>query len=91
MAETQIGLSADNPRRVHVLPLNSFKHGQTYEGWYCRDCTYFIAIDQSWPEIERIPAAHFIAALCPQCNRDRLGTWAGREKWQYFDRPPPKT
>ncbi len=87
MSNSKPGASADHPRPVHVLPIGALKDGQTYEGWHCRGCGLFIALDDSWPEVGRIPDAHFVRAICPQCKTDRVGTWAGREKIQHVVRP----
>jgi hypothetical protein len=83
-----------NPRPVHVLPKDyALKDGETYEGWPCRACAYFITIDQSWPDAARISDAHYVVAVCPQCKTSRLGTWGGKERRQYVhapaNRPPP--
>lgn len=86
MSDEKIGASIDRPRRVHVLPMGAEKDGETYEGWLCRQCGYFMVIDQSWPEVVRIPEAHYVVALCPQCKTERVGTWAGRGKRQYVKR-----
>ena len=86
-ADDNIGASADNPRSVHVLPKRyQLKDGETYEGWPCRTCGWFIAIDQSWPEAVRIPDPHYVRVICPQCKTDRVGTWAGRETLRYVRR-----
>jgi hypothetical protein len=86
MSDEKIGTSIDHPRPVHVLPKGGEKDGETYEGWSCRQCGYFIAIDQSWPEAARIPDAHYVVVVCPQCKTERRGTWAGRERLQYVRR-----
>jgi predicted RNA-binding Zn-ribbon protein involved in translation (DUF1610 family) len=79
--------SQNNPRRVHVLGKDrALEDGVTYEGWSCRACGWFIAIDQSWPDAARIPDAHYVSAVCPQCGTDRIGTWGGRERQQYARR-----
>ena len=53
-----LGSSADNPRSVHVLSKDhALRDGETYQGWPCKACGWFIAIDQSWPEAVRIPDA----------------------------------
>src|SRR4051794_7642269 len=86
MNDGKIGASADSPRRVRALPLDSMKDGQIYEGWQCRARQLFIAIDPSWPEVPRIPDAHYVTVDWPQCNTSRVGTWGGREKLQYVNR-----
>jgi hypothetical protein len=80
--------TADNPRRVHVLPKDALKAGETYEGWSCTECSQFLAIDQGWPEAVRIAGAHCVVAQCPQCKTEYRGTWAGRERRQYVDTAP---
>src|SRR5689334_8546962 len=44
MSNDKLGSSADQPTRVHVLPVGKEKDGEIYEGWPCRGCGYFIAI-----------------------------------------------
>jgi len=57
------------------------KDGETYEGWFCTGCSYFIKIDKSWPEAVRIPDAHHVKAVCPnpQCKTEHRGTWGARK------------
>jgi hypothetical protein len=88
MIDEKIGATPDRPRRVHVLPTGAkMEDGKTYEGWHCKQCGYFMVIDQSWPEAARIPDAHYVEAICPHCKTARLGTWAGRETLQYRSVP----
>ena len=78
---------------MHVLAKDhALSDGETYEGWPCRTCGWFIAIDQTWPEAVRIPEAHYVNAVCPQCKTERLGTWGGKERRLYVHAPvnPPR-
>ena len=77
----KLGSSANDPRPVGVLAKGKLKDGETYEGWPCRACDWFIAIDQSWPDAVRISDAHYVVAICPQCKTNRLGTLLLRQEF----------
>lgn len=93
-AAQRTGIAVEGPPLL--LPLEIAKTvgpvSVNFEAGYYRPwhgpagCGHFIAIDLSWPEAARIPDAHYIVAVCPQCKTNRLGTRGGRERLQYVRR-----
>jgi len=79
--------SRENPRPVVVLPKErALEDGMTYVGWPCRGCGSFVVVDQNWADVARIPNAHYVAAVCPQCKTEHTGPWGGRERFQHVRR-----